>query len=179
MADLKKEKYGQIKDYPTGLFGDNEFFVLVDERPYYMYKGDKIKPMLIHPSPHLVKSYPEINNPEVKKIYTPIGYAVWKDYPVAMIHHNVVSRTNPVVRIDCGFDTGPTYETQKHHMLQEDNKALNREIDRLVVENEGLCEELRIVTAKRMEYEKHQQEIQDTRKPQKTGEDDYENHDNR
>lgn len=181
MPDIRPEKPGQVKEYDTVIYGDNELGIVVDEKPWYINKkGLKIKPFLIHPLPHLVKSYPEINAPEVKRVPTPRGMAIWKEYPLSMVHYNSQSRTNPIVRIDCGFDGRPTYETDKHKVLYEENQKLQEEVNRLIIENEALYEQIELLSKSTLEREQALQEMINLRKESgRREEDEYEFHEHR
>jgi hypothetical protein len=101
--------------YPGILFGCDGWGTMVDKfGPYPGQKGMKMIKLLIKPHPDLVEAYPEIlKYPFLQKISTPIGNAIWMEYPLDWVDDPNISNRNRVVRIKCAFDGSETYYTNQ------------------------------------------------------------------
>lgn len=159
---VRAESYAQLREKSI-LFADDEWGRIADERPAYnsIDNGVEFKPFLIVPSPHLVKTYPELSKPTTKWIHTPLGDAIWVEYPTYWINDSNTSRTNAIVRVYCTFDGQLTEETKRVAKYTNQIRDLQEEIDRLSLQLEILKQENRELTDAALSRAKKQREIYD------------------
>lgn len=138
----RAESFGIVK-LKGILFGDDNWGTVLDEEPPYKNKkGIEMKRYLIVPGEHLMKQYPELQKPGA---LTYKGYALWVDYPTYWIDDRNPSRTNAIVRIDCGYDGRETPQTKRHKRYTDEIKTLREELDNSTISNMHLTEENKIL----------------------------------
>lgn len=138
----RQEPYGQVK-LKGILFGDDNWGTVIDEEPAYKNsKGIVMKRYLVNPGEHLVKQYPQLQK---EGALTYKGYALWVEYPTYWINDENPSRTNAIVRIDCGFDGRETSQTKRVKKYVDDNSSLQEENENLKISNLHLMEENRML----------------------------------
>ena len=132
------EPYGMVKlkGFLTG--DDNWGTVLDEEPPYKNKKGIMMKRYLIMPGDHMMKQYPQLQKPGA---LTYKGYAIWVEYPTYWVSDKNPSRTNAIVRIDCGYDGRDTPQTQRIKYLTDEIKTLSEELENSQISNMHLTEE--------------------------------------
>lgn len=119
---------GELR-YKGIIFGDDKWGTIIDEKmPYKNDVGVEMKQYLIIPSLDLIESYPEIlKKPNAINVRTPIGMAIWREYPTYFVTDLNPSRKDAIARVDCGFDGRPTPLTRRFGRLQEELKTLQEE----------------------------------------------------
>lgn len=119
--------------YKGILFGDDFWGTVADEEPPYKNEnGVMMKKYLIVPSEDLVEAYPlQLKKQNALNVPSPIGPAIWVEYPVEHIVDENPSRKTAIARVDCGFDGRQTPFTQRF-------KKLTDQINELQVQNEAL-----------------------------------------
>lgn len=132
---------GELR-YKGILFGDDYWGSVIHEQaPYKNQYGIEMKRYLIIPSDDLVAAYPERLTPDKINVRTPRGMAVWVEYPTDLVTDENPSRTNAIVRIDCGFDGRETPLTRKHRKLLNELRELRLENEHVRISNMVLMEE--------------------------------------
>lgn len=110
----RQESYGEVVGFKSIMFGCDNWATIIDEYgPYEDDNGIWMKKYLVVPSDHLIKDYPWLQE-EGKMARTSYGYAVWMEYPYALVNDKNTSRTNAIVRVYCAFDGRKTSETERH-----------------------------------------------------------------
>jgi hypothetical protein len=144
----RAEPFGVLKEKGI-LFGDDEWGTVVDEKPPYKNpRGVEMKSYLIAPSPHMLKTYPELLRLGALEHR---GFATWRDYPLYWISDENPSRTNAIVRVDCGFDGRESPQTKRHKKLTDEIKMLREELDNVMISNMHLTEENKLLTSETKE----------------------------
>ena len=134
------EQYGTVK-LKGILFGeDNWGTVLDEEAPYKNEKGIMMKRFLVIPGEHLMKQYLELQKPGA---LTYNNIALWVEYPTYWVYDTNPSRTNAIVRIDCGFDGRETSQTKRNRHFTEEIRTLREELENYQLSNIYLTEENR------------------------------------
>lgn len=120
------EPYGDTKKKGV-LFGcDNWGTILHEKASYKNARGIEMKPYLIIPHPHMMAEYLHLQKPGA---LTYKNIALWVEYPTYWIDDSNPSRTNAVVRVDCGFDGRETSQTKRNANLKKENMHLQEELD--------------------------------------------------
>lgn len=123
------------------LFGDDNWGTVLDEEPAYKNpRGIEMKRYLVAPGEHLMKQYPHLQKPGA---LTFRNEALWVEYPAYYVEDSNPSRTNAIVRIDCGFDGRETPLTKRHQKLQKEIDTLREELESAQISNLVLAEENR------------------------------------
>lgn len=167
---------GDLK-YKGLLFGDDYWATVVDEEiPYKNDNGVEMKKYLIVPSSDLMDAYPQIlKKPNILNVKTPIGNAIWREYPTSWVCDENPSRKNAIARIDCGFDGRETPLTKRFKKKDEEINNLMElnEIyrNRIFMMNEELKDALGDV---RELAEKNAEIDKIGKKTKETSEDNYE-----
>jgi len=124
------------------IFGDDYLATIIDERtPYRNPEGIELKQYLILPKRELVEAYPDLKRPGVLNVRTQQGMCIWVEYPTHWIMDGNPSKNMSFVRIDCTFDGRETPHTNRHAIIQDENKNLIMRIDSLNIHNLVLQEE--------------------------------------
>lgn len=163
------EPYGIVKE-KGAVFGDDNFAIVADEdSPYTNQKGIEMKKYLLVPTAHLIKQYPELQKPGAMPIPTRYGSAVWKEYPTYWISDENPSRTNALVRIDCGFDGRPTSQTKRYKRYTDEIMSLKEELQNVTISNIHLMEENKMLLGDKKELIKDILEIAEMVRGEKRG----------
>jgi hypothetical protein len=126
------------------LFGDDNWGTVLDEEaPHKNNRGIEMKRYRIIPGEHLVKQYARLQQPDVLDKYG----SIWVEYPTYYVEDSNPSRTNAIVRIDCGFDGRETALTKRHAKLQKEIALLREELENVQISNMTLEEENRQLMA--------------------------------
>lgn len=164
------EEFGLLK-LKGILFGDDNWGTVLDEEsPYKNRKGIEMKKYLIIPGEHLRKQYPYLQEPGT---LTHKNYALWMEYPTYWVDDKNPSRTNAIVRIDCGFDGRPTNQTKRHSYLSGEIKTLREELENALISNMHLTEENKMLLGEKKELIKDVVEMADLGKGRRKEDDDY------
>ena len=161
-----QEPFGMVKLKGILLGDDNWGTVLDEEPPYKNKKGIMMKRYLIIPGEHLLKQYPELQKPGALAYK---GYALWVEYPTYWVHDRNPSRTNAIVRIDCGFDGRETPQTKRYKHLQDEIKTLQEELENALISNMHLTEENKMLLGEKKELMKDMIEIAELGKGSRGG----------
>lgn len=132
------EDFGVVKLKGILWGEDNWGTVLDEEPPYKNKKGIMMKKFLIIPGEHLMKQYPQLQKPGA---LTYKNQALWMEYPTYWVDDRNPSRTNAIVRIDCGFDGRQTPQTERHNHFTNEINTLREELENALISNMHLTEE--------------------------------------
>lgn len=166
---------GELR-YKGILFGDDLWGTVVDELPPKKNKqGIEMKKYLIIPSEDLVEAYPDIlKKKDALNIKTPLGDAVWVEYPTFHVVDENPSKKNAIARIDCSFDgDDSTPFCKRYSKLTKQIERLKREVEELRVADFVDSETRREKMADIKKYAEHIAEVnQILKKGDRSGQDD-------
>lgn len=177
---VKPESYGEVRQFTTILFGDNEHGKIIDQRSTVSRDGIDLIPFLISPSPHMAKRYEDLlKNPNLQWVSTKFGDAVWMEYPSELVDDSQFDLTNPWVRVECNFDGTGNRRTDQLNRYLAEIRHLKRTVDRLKFEVANLEEENASYRQKLADKMKEMSELFDIMGGGKSEEDkdDYEGND--
>lgn len=119
--------------YKGILFGDDFWGTIADEEPPYKNEnGVMMKRYLVVPSEDLVEAYPtQLKKVGALSVPTPLGMAVWVEFPKENVVDENPSRKTAIARVDFGFDGRPTPHSER-------TKKLTDQIQELQIQNEAL-----------------------------------------
>lgn len=162
----RPEPFGVVK-LKGILFGDDNWGTVLDEEPPYKNKhGIEMKRFLIIPGEHLIKQYPELQRPGA---LTYKGRALWVEYPTFWIDDRNPSRTNAIVRVDCGFDGRETSQTQRNKRFTDEIRMLREELENVKISNMDLSEENRMILTEKKAMMKEYVEMVDLMRGERRG----------
>lgn len=162
----RAEPFGVVK-LKGILFGDDNWGTVLDEEaPYKNKHGIEMKRFLIIPGEHLIKQYPELQRPGA---LTYRGKALWVEYPVDWVDDWNPSRTNAIVRVDCGFDGRGSRYADRYKRLTDEIRMLREELEIVKISNMDLNEEIRTILTEKKAMMKEYVEMVDLMRGERRG----------